>query len=219
MESLKHKLQGPAFLMYVLYFITTLLIVLFWDKGTFLLWLNERHNVYGDFFFKYVTYLGDGLMFLFLAILFLTYRYYNLILLAFAALTQTIITTIAKRFIFNYPRPKAFFENSDELFNFVDGVTVYSSYSFPSGHTASAFTIATLLICLTRNKLLQVLFMLAAILVAISRIYLFQHFLMDTVAGSLIGIFSAGSIWWYFSIKRTELLYDKPKLQGGLIYS
>ena len=219
MESLKHKFQGPAFLMYVLYIITTLVIVLFWDKGTFLLWLNERHNIYGDFFFKYVTHLGDGLMFLVLAIIFLSYRYYNLILLAVAALLQTILTTVAKRYIFNFPRPKAYFENREEIFNMVDGVKVYSAYSFPSGHTASAFTIAILLICLTKNKLLQVLLMLAAILVAISRIYLLQHFLMDTIAGSIIGIFSAGSVWWYFTIKRPDLLLERSKLQKGLLFS
>lgn len=219
MESLKHKLQGPAFLMFLLYFMTTLILSLFWDKGTFLLWLNERHNVYGDLFFKYITHLGDGLMYLFLAIIFLTYRYYNVILLAMVALLQTIITTVAKRFIFDLPRPKAFIENSEEIFNVVEGVKVYSAHSFPSGHTASAFAIATLLICLTKNKLIQVLLMLGAILVAISRIYLLQHFLMDTVAGSLIGLMSAGFIWWYFTLKNKGLLYERSKLQRGLLIS
>lgn len=217
MESLKQKIQGPAFLMFILYFITTLIIAIFWDKGTFLLWLNDRHNAYGDVFFKYATYLGDGLIYLFVALVFLAYRYYNIILLALTAILQTIIVVIGKRIIFNYPRPKAFIENSDDIFNMVDGVKVYTAHSFPSGHTASAFAVATLLICLTKNKLLQVFFMLGAILVAISRIYLLQHFLMDTVAGSFIGLTSAGFVWWYFSIKNTNLLFDKPQLHRGLI--
>ena len=217
MESIKHKFQGPAFIMFVLYILTTLSISIFWDKGTFLLWLNDRHNIYGDVFFKYVTFLGDGLMYLIVAIIFLFYSYYNIIILAIIGLFQTVLVTIGKRWIFNYPRPKSFFEDSAEVFNFVDGVKVYGAHSFPSGHTASAFAIATLLICLTKNKLLQVIFMLAAILVAVSRVYLLQHFLMDTVAGALIGMFSSGIVWWYFSDKKTSLLYDKPKLHRGLL--
>jgi membrane-associated phospholipid phosphatase len=219
MESLKDKIQGPAFVMFVLYFITTLTISIFWDKGTFLLWLNDKHNVYGDVFFKYITHLGDGLIYLFIAIVFVTYRYYNVILLAIIVVLQTIIVTIGKRLIFDFPRPRAFFENSEEIFNMVDGVSVHTAHSFPSGHTASAFAVATLLICLTKNKLIQVMLMLAAILVGISRIYLLQHFLMDTVAGAFIGMFSAAAVWWYFSIKNTAVLFDKPKLQGGLIIS
>ncbi|MFQ3213888.1 MAG: membrane-associated phospholipid phosphatase [Marivirga sp.] len=219
MESLKDKIQGPAFVMFVLYFITTLTISIFWEKGTFLLWLNDKHNAYGDVFFKYITYLGDGLIYLFMAVVFVTYRYYNVILLAITVVLQTIIVTIGKRLIFDLPRPRAFFENSDEILNMVEGVHVHTAHSFPSGHTASAFAIATLLICLTKNKLIQVLLMLAAILVAISRIYLLQHFLIDTVAGAFIGIFSAGSVWWYFTIKNTAILFDRRKLQGGLIIS
>lgn len=219
MESLKEKFQGPAFMMFVLYFITTLTISIFWDKGTFLLWLNDKHNAYGDVFFKYATHLGDGLIYLFLAIIFVIYRYFNLILLAATALLQTIIVTIGKRLIFDLPRPRSFFENSEEIFNMVAGVKVYTAHSFPSGHTASAFAVATLLICLTKNKLYQVLLMLGAILVAISRIYLLQHFLMDTVAGALVGMLSAGVVWWYFTLKNPNILFNKTKLQGGLLIS
>ncbi len=217
MESLKEKIQGPAFIMFVLYIVTTLAVSIFWEKGTFLLWLNDRHNIYGDVFFMYFTYLGDGLMYLIIAIIFLFYSYYNIILLAMIGILQTILVTIGKRWIFNYPRPKVFIENSADTFNFIDGVKVYSAHSFPSGHTASAFAIATLLICLTKNKLLQVILMLMAIIIGISRVYLLQHFLMDTVAGALIGLSSAGIIWWYFCEKRPELLYSKGKLHRGLL--
>jgi len=217
MESLKEKIQGPSFILFVIYITTTLCISIFFEKGLFLLWLNEKHNVYGDIFFRYVTFLGDGLVYLMVAIIFVGYSYFNLIILASIAVLQTIFVQIGKRLIFDYPRPKVFFENSMETFNFVEGVKVYGAHSFPSGHTATAFAVATLLICLTKNKLLQVIYMLIAILVAVSRIYLLQHFLVDTVAGAIVGVLSAVAIWWFFTKKKPELLYNRPKLHRGLL--
>ncbi|MBK6264235.1 phosphatase PAP2 family protein [Marivirga sp. S37H4] len=219
MESLKEKLQSPAFMMFVLYFFTALLLVIFLEKGTFLLWLNSRHNPFGNVFFRYVTHFGEGLVFVLVGIIFLFYRFYNLILLVMVGFFQYILVYLAKALIFNFPRPSIFYEGKEIVFNLVEGVKMEARYSFPSGHTATAFALATLLICLTRNKLLQVLYMLGAILVAISRIYLFQHFLVDTLVGALAGMFTAGLIWWYFTQKNPDLLYHKSSLQRGLLKS
>lgn len=217
MESIKDKLQSPAFLMYAIYIIFAIVVVSVNDKGHVLLWLNDRHNPFGDHFFKYVTHFGDGLVYALVALTFLIYRYFNLIMLAIIGLVQTVIVQIGKRLIFDTPRPRKFFTDSADIFNFVDGVHVHSSHSFPSGHTATAFAVATLLICLTRNRLLQVLYMLLAILVGISRIYILQHFMIDTIAGSLIGMASGLIVWWYFVEKRPELLYNKAGLHRGLL--
>ncbi|PTB97489.1 hypothetical protein C9994_02525 [Marivirga lumbricoides] len=217
MESLKEKLQSPAFTMFVLYFVTALFLVLFLDKGTFLLWLNKRHNPFGNFFFQYVTHFGEGLIYIFIVVIFLFYRYYNALILAFAGVLQYGIVQIAKAYIFDTPRPSLYYESEKLLYNVVEGVNLEAKFSFPSGHTATAFTLATLLICFTSNKLLQVLYMLIAILVAISRVYLFQHFLVDTVGGAVSGLLIGGIIWWYFSIKNPQLLYNRKVMQQGLI--
>jgi membrane-associated phospholipid phosphatase len=89
----------------------------------------------------------------------------------------------------NSPRPKLYFEAGTYL-NFIDGVTLSGSSSFPSGHTATAFAIATVLVLMTKNKNGQMLILMAATLVGYSRIYLAQHFLLDVIVGALLGSIS-----------------------------
>jgi membrane-associated phospholipid phosphatase len=219
MESLKDKLQSPAFLMYVLYFLTALVLVLFLDKGTFLFWLNERHNPFGDVFFRHITYLGEAPLFIIAGVILLLYRIYYAILLTLTGLIHFAIVQFLKIVVFNVNRPALHFEESLSSFNLVEGIELDSFYSMPSGHSASAFALATILILLTKNKLLQVTYMLLAILVAISRVYLFQHFLADTLVGATIGILVSGIIWWFLSFKNPSILYNINPLHKGLIFN
>ena len=219
MESLKDKLQSPALLMYVLYFLTALAVVLFLEKGTFLLWLNERHNPFGDVFFSYVTLLGEWHIWFIAGALLLLYRLYYAILLTLTGLIHFLIVQFLKIVVFASPRPSSQYEDLLPSYNLVDGVNLMSSYSMPSGHSASAFALATILILLTRNKLVQVIYMLLAILVAVSRVYLFQHFMADTIVGATIGLLVSATIWWYFSFKNPSILYNINSLHKGLIFN
>ncbi|WP_296623454.1 phosphatase PAP2 family protein [Marivirga sp.] len=219
MESLKDKLQSPAFLMYVLYFLTALILVLFLDKGTFLFWLNQRHNPFGDVFFSYVTFLGEWHIFVIAGIILLLYRLYYAILLTLTGIIHFFIVQFLKIVVFEASRPALKFKESLTSFNLIEGVDLHTYYSMPSGHTASAFALATILILLTKNKLLQVIYMLLAILVAVSRVYLFQHFMVDTLVGSIVGILVSGTIWWYLSFKNPSILYNTNPLHKGLIFN
>jgi len=60
-------------------------------------------------------------------------------------------------------------------------------YSFPSGHSITAFAIALSVGLFYPD--LQVVLLLVALLIASSRIILGMHFLSDVLAGSAIGIF------------------------------
>ncbi|WP_040196571.1 phosphatase PAP2 family protein [Candidatus Soleaferrea massiliensis] len=59
-------------------------------------------------------------------------------------------------------------------------------YSFPSGHTQQAFTVATVL--LFANKKLGVIAMAVASLVGFSRMYVGVHYPTDVLVGALLGI-------------------------------
>jgi undecaprenyl-diphosphatase len=59
-------------------------------------------------------------------------------------------------------------------------------YSFPSGHTITAFAIATSLSFFYPTVAVPLFF--GALCIAVSRIVLGMHFLSDVVAGALIGL-------------------------------
>ncbi|WMN06786.1 phosphatase PAP2 family protein [Marivirga arenosa] len=219
MESIKDKLQSPAFLMFVLYFLTAISLVLFFEKGTFILWLNQKHNPFGDSFFSFITLVGEWHIFVVVGIILLMYRFYYAILLTLTGLIHFLIIQFLKIIVFKAPRPADYYADKLSSFNLVEGVDLKSLYAMPSGHTASAFALATILILITKNKLLQVIYMLIAILVAVSRVYLFQHFMVDTLVGASIGLLVSAIIWWYLSFKNKSLLYNNNRLHRGLIFN
>jgi membrane-associated phospholipid phosphatase len=94
------------------------------------------------------------------------------------------------------PRPNIYFKDIYNL-HLVKGVEILHSFSFPSGHSATAFALFLCLSLITRKKIMQLLYFILACLIAYSRIYLSQHFLMDAVAGSLIGVFTV-LLYYYF---------------------
>ena len=59
-------------------------------------------------------------------------------------------------------------------------------YSFPSGHSASSFTVFTVLIFRMWPLAIPVLFM--GLCIAFSRVYLLVHYLTDVVVGIVLGV-------------------------------
>ncbi len=82
--------------------------------------------------------------------------------------------------IYPVERPFAFLDNVNLL------ITENPLNSFPSGHAALAFALATTMFLY--NKKLGILFFGGAILVAISRILVGVHFPLDILIGSILGI-------------------------------
>lgn len=67
-------------------------------------------------------------------------------------------------------------------------------YSFPSGHSATAFSFFIALSLLVPKY--KLIFILMAVLVALSRIILVHHYLSDVLVGSAIGTITA--YWMYY---------------------
>jgi undecaprenyl-diphosphatase len=72
-------------------------------------------------------------------------------------------------------------------------VAVSTSFSFPSGHTASSFAAATALYLYDRRYGIPAL--VFAALVGISRVYLLVHWPTDVIAGAMIGMVCALSVY------------------------
>ena len=63
--------------------------------------------------------------------------------------------------------------------------------SFPSGHTSSTFSVATVLVNqLWQNKAVVVILVVFSVLLAFSRIYCGVHYPLDVVVGAMVGIIS-----------------------------
>jgi len=81
--------------------------------------------------------------------------------------------------------------------------------SFPSGHTNTAFTVATsLALEYKHTKWVPVLAYSVATLTGISRVYQNRHWLSDVLVGAFIGHFTAKS-QYYFEQRRTKKVIPK----------
>ena len=172
------------------------------QKADLHIFFNSYHHSAADYFFRFVTYLGDGYAVLIAAIIALFVRYRYAILIAAANIISGSITQGLKHLVFDdHPRPVKFFEGLHEIY-LVPGVTNYSSYSFPSGHTTAAFTLYLCLALIVKNKKLKVLLFLLSLVVGFSRVYLSQHFFSDIYAGSIIGVVISLSIYYLLESSR-----------------
>ncbi len=178
---------------------------------------NEANNPFFDVFFKYTTYLGEGttIAILFIILLFAKYRY-ALIFLAAGLLTSLIVYIFKKIVFHEMYRPSRYFELYESYkLHFIEGVKLHSLQSFPSGHTATAFNVFLMMALMIKNNILKLFFFIIAALVAYSRVYISQHFLIDITAGSVIGVSIVVLTWiWFERFNRNWLDQSIIRRQG-----
>ncbi len=191
--------------------IICLIILLTTTKPDLFYWVNNHHNHFFDTFFILVTMMGDGLttVIVVLGMLFIKYRYSILTGMAYAY--SSVVVQVLKR-VFNAPRPSKFFQDLIPI-RTIDDYQLYEWKSFPSGHSASAFTLAVILAYLLPHKNRHWILIPIATIIAFSRVYLAQHFLEDIVAGAILGVvLTFQLIWWL----ENSHWYHSSKLNGRL---
>lgn len=192
MKYVKHLFKEKSILFLLLPFLIVMLyLILAYGKGPSHLLVNSWHSPEADFFFKYMTQIGDGIFFVVVILLlsFIRFRWALYQLLA-ALLTLFVVAMSKKVFFKGMARPSRYFENT-EVLHLVDGVRIYADNTFPSGHTITAVAIFVILLFIVKNRYLKVLFVILAILAGFSRVYLSQHFLVDVFSGVIIGLLIA----------------------------
>ena len=155
------------------------------------LFLNTDGGAFMDQFFKLATWGAEGWVWIpYLSVVVVLFKKdFKLIILNF--LLSTLITQIPKIFIWDkISRPIASGIPLDDIHT-VPGVVMHSWNSFPSGHTATAFTLFLLTIYLFPTKWIFAIGAIFAIICAYSRVYLGQHFPMDLGGGMLVAVLSA----------------------------
>ncbi len=179
--------------------------ILAWDIALFKI-INSGHTPFLDRFFSLACNLGNGLVMfpLFFAVIFWkkpkACRKTLLILAAVALALGGIINASVKELV-GRPRPPAYFvvpgtnapEEAARSFEVHVVGKMLSDDSFPSGHTNTAFCLATLALLVFGRQFWPV-YILAA-MAAFSRVYLGFHFPLDTLAGASLGISVALVVW------------------------
>lgn len=177
------------------------------------LFFNSFHNLFFDYFFRFVTYLADGVAAILSVVILLVVKYRYSIMVAISTLVSAAITQILKHSIFDHVvRPKKFFEGIHDLY-FVPGVENMSYNSFPSGHSTCAFALYMMLAFIVKQKKYKTLFFVVGVCAAYSRIYLSQHFLEDVTAGSIIGTSTAIIVYYTLNGKQNNNL-DKSLINS-----
>ncbi|MBL0055758.1 MAG: phosphatase PAP2 family protein [Chitinophagaceae bacterium] len=180
-----------------------------WEEP-FLLAANRDLFVVNVFFINY-TFLGDGIFALCLpAYLYFHAKKKNLSLAyLFAFILSGLAIQVIKN-LYTVDDPGLFIESGRYM------MSHQQQNGYPSGHTATAFAIATVLIHSHKTKKWQLPALLGAALVGYSRIYLAHHDLSEILIGAGIGCFSGMTA--YLIIYRNKL-YRQPSgyhLQVGV---
>jgi membrane-associated phospholipid phosphatase len=166
-------------------------LLLFYTKVEIELWINSCNSKALDYFFKYFTHLGDGLTAALISIGILIFNVRKGTILLLSYLLSGAIIQVLKIHVFNdVLRPIGVIELTPAI-HLVEGVKLWGIQSFPSGHSGTAFGLLYCFAAFTDNRKLQVVAFVTAVLLAYSRLYLFQHFLPDVVAGAVLGTFTS----------------------------
>jgi len=161
--------------------------------------INKINSDLMDGVFPIVTLFGEFPLILLLGLIPLFVRYRIVLTVLVSSLLAVLFTQVGKRLIWpNSPRPSVFFKDLD-AFHVVEGVHLHSSHSFPSGHTSGAFALFIVLALYSKSHACKLVYLWMAVMVAYSRIYLSQHFLVDVAAGSFFGVIAALLAYAWFN--------------------
>lgn len=199
------------FIAYLFILLPGVFLLLLKGKAQSFLILNAWHTNWLDKFFIWYTELGNGFtivllsFFLFFVLQQRKLAVTFLLAYAFTGIVAQLIKPLAES-----PRPLVYF-SPEWLPFFIRGVIHTGHSSFPSGHTVSAFAGATVLaLHYGSNYVQQLFYLLLAVVVGFSRVYLSQHFLIDVLAGSFIGVVGGAlCVFWLRKLKEEKLILKR----------
>ncbi len=195
-------------------------LTMIFGQGFGFISLNRQHPFFLNVFFINYTFMGDGFFALALAAFYFFYlnKKREGLLLSVGFILSTLIVQLVKN-ILDGSGFKLFFEQGQYLF-FSDESVLANVHSFPSGHTANAFLIVTIIVLNLKNPKWQIPVLAAAVLLGISRMYMAQDRLLDVMMGAFIGTGSAVvSYWLVENIKYIPRPFKKmyhPRYNGSL---
>jgi membrane-associated phospholipid phosphatase len=189
----RHIAYNPFFLFpFLLWVIGGGILCIVYNKEELFRAINGHHSAMADNAMFYATWMGDGnfiIPILFLIMLIPKFRNWQYF---FTALMCNIIPFLIQQALKSYyslPRPFNYFHNAYWIHYLPNKWPYLSERSFPSGHSAGAFSFFCFVALLlpARYYKLGFLFFICALLVSYSRVYLTAHFFEDVYIGSIVG--------------------------------
>ncbi len=174
--------------------------------------INDNYSSFGDFAFPIITMLGE----VYLIIPMILYLLLRNIKLGMGLLIAYGLSALSVQFIkyglgIDNIRPITYFyTNKWYTVHTISNYINNNYYSFPSGHTATAFSIFCYVAFTVENNAQKIFCFTIAAFIGYSRIYLAQHFVSDVLAGACIGIFFAILAYLYF--------YKNEKISSAFLH-
>jgi membrane-associated phospholipid phosphatase len=151
--------------------------------------INRHHHPLMDEICRYGTNIGDGIFSFVVAIIFIFINRRLAVVIVLSWMLSAGTTQLLKHTLFSdFVRPYMMMHDTYKDLYLVEGIDIHYDNSFPSGHATSAFALFTVLALTYTSIYLQLAFLALALFTAFTRVYLLQHFMIDTFAGSVIGI-------------------------------
>lgn len=154
-----------------------------WDASVITAIYENVHSAFLTMFFRIVTLLGEGGIFwIAVAVILLFFKKTRRsgICIGASLLIGVIVGNGIIKNVVARPRPY------DAIAGIESVVSHLSDYSFPSGHSLCCFEAATAL-AMNRTKWAITAYV-GAVLVAVSRLFLFVHYPTDVICGALLGV-------------------------------
>lgn len=154
-----------------------------WDASVITAIYENVHSAFLTMFFRIVTLLGEGGIFwIAVAVILLFFKKTRRsgICIGASLLIGVIVGNGIIKNVVARPRPYDAIEGIESV------VSHLSDYSFPSGHSLCCFEAATAL-AMNRTRWAIPAYV-GAVLVAVSRLFLFVHYPTDVICGALLGV-------------------------------
>lgn len=154
-----------------------------WDASVITAIYENVHSAFLTMFFRIVTLLGEGGIFwIAVAVILLFFKKTRRsgICIGASLLIGVIVGNGIIKNVVARPRPY------DAIAGIESVVSHLSDYSFPSGHSLCCFEAATALA--TNRTKWAIPAYVGAVLVAVSRLFLFVHYPTDVICGALLGV-------------------------------
>jgi len=207
------KQTKPFLIPYLILMLACIIIKLLFTKQQIYFAVNGQYSDFADEIAPYITDLGNGWTIVALSAILVLFNYRTAFLMATTYAITSLSVQIVK-YIADADRPTLLYHDKLSTIHVVKGIYLLKYYSFPSGHTVTAFSTALLVTYLLKNKNWGWLFFIVAVAVGYSRMYLSEHFFEDVTIGSALGVVL--TIWWISYIDSKKFIHS-DKWNRGLL--